>query len=187
MRKKLLFVALITASLLFHNKVAAQVSSSFDSGANFGKYVTYSFLGWQNQSNESISMEDQKVILNSLEREFGKRGITRLKSEGSAVILLYVVMDEKTAEADYLDHLRQYGYSNQKAEDVKMEGDTLVVEFSEINYTQGSLIVNMHDAETRKLVWRAVVTDVVQKDPATREVTIPEHVAELMKTYPIQN
>lgn len=185
MGKNVLFAALTAALFLLSKKGVAQVSSSFDSGANFGKYVTYSFLGWQKQSNESISMEDQQIILNALEDEFSKRGVTRLTKGGSAIVLLYVVVDEKTAATDYMDHLKQYGYGTPEAEDTSAENDTMIAHLEEVHYKQGSLIVNMHDAETQKLVWRGVVTDVIQKSKIRREETIPQHIKELMNTYPV--
>lgn len=187
MKIVLRFALLVAVSLMFNRETFAQVNSSYDSGTNFAKYVTYSFLGWQKMSNEAISLERQRDILQSLEDEFDKRGVTLLANNGSAVIALYVVIDEKTATADYADHLKEYGYGAEWGWGQNPESDTVAADLSEIHYKQGTLVVNMHDAGSRKLVWQAVVTDVIQKDEKKRAEAIPKLIAELMSAYPVKS
>jgi len=176
----------LAGGLLFCSEAKAQVSSSYDSGAKFGKYTTYSFLGWQRRSNDNISLEDQKVILESFKNEFERRGVEWVNDKGSAIIALHVVVDEKTAKAEYADHLHEYGYKAVWEEGmVDNQDSTIVVEAPEIAYRQGTLMVHMYDAATQELVWQAVVTDVIQKDNQLRAENITQHIAELMETYPV--
>ena len=174
------------ATFFFRCSGYGQVNSSFDSGAKFGKYTTYSFLGWQNRSNENLSLEDQKTILESFKNEFGRRGVEWIKGKGSAVISIHVVIDEKTAKAEYADYLHQYGYKAVWETEFGNEADTTLPEVAEVTYRQGTLIVHMYDSETNELVWQAVVTDVLQAEATVRTESIPKHIAELMKSYPIQ-
>ena len=51
-------------------------------------------------------------------------------------------------------------------------------------YTQGSLIVDIWDAEKKQLVWRGIGSDTVSSNPESNAKKIDKVVADLFKKYP---
>lgn len=45
---------------------------------DFSKYQTYSFLGWQNNSGELLSVKDKAIMRDAFVKELPCRGITTM-------------------------------------------------------------------------------------------------------------
>ena len=57
--------------------------------------------------------------------------------------------------------------------------------FSEEDYLEGTLVLDVFDGKTRDQVWQGVATGTVTEDPGKREKAIPRNIAALMKKYPV--
>ena len=54
------------------------------------------------------------------------------------------------------------------------------------HYNSGSLIIDMIDAKTQKLVWQGIGDGISVDSPKSKQKQIPEIVAEIMANYPPQ-
>ena len=81
----------------------ASVSVVVDQNKNidWSKYKTYSFLGWQNHSDQDLSAEDKGYLRDAFTKEFERRGLTRVNSGGDMQISLYIVLSVETAISGY--------------------------------------------------------------------------------------
>jgi hypothetical protein len=55
---------------------------------DFSKYETYSFLGWQNNSDEILEDTDRKSLRDAFTNEFERRGLKRVEYKGDIQISL---------------------------------------------------------------------------------------------------
>ena len=62
--------------------------------ADFSNYTTYSFLGWQNNSDEILSDSDKESLRDAFTNEFERRGMTRVNSGGDIQISLYIIISD---------------------------------------------------------------------------------------------
>ena len=71
-----------------------KVVADQDKNIDFSKYKTYSFLGWQNHSDENLTKEDKLILRDAFTKEFEQRGMQKVNSAGDMEISLYIVISE---------------------------------------------------------------------------------------------
>ena len=54
----------------------------------------------------------------------------------------------------------------------------------EVNYTVGTLVVDIWDASTKKLVWRGTASKTLSDDPSKSTKNINEAMTKIFKEYP---
>lgn len=177
--KTLLFCVLVTTASI------AQVKSDYDKNTDFPQYKTYTFEGWQKDSDKQLNEFDKKRILDAFKAEFEKRGMTPVASDGDASIALYLVLDKKTSTTAYTDYMGGMGYGPRWGWGMGAGMGTSTTTYSEDDYIEGTLVVDMYDKDEKTLLWQGILTKTVTEKPEKREKTIPKNVAKLMKEYPV--
>ena len=158
-----------------------------DEHTDFSKYKTYSFLGWQNHSDENLSDSDKVLLRDSFTKEFEGRGMQMVTSRGDMEISLYIVLNQETAVSGYNDYVgRQgaYGYS--------LYGGGYGYGNTNNNFRQrdkmvGTMIMNVYDKSSQKQIWQAVASKTVTQNPKKRGNTIPSSVRSIMRYFPVKN
>lgn len=176
-------IAMISCSSV---KVVVDQNKNID----FSKYQTYSFLGWQNNAGENLSVEDKGYLRSAYIHEFERRGMTKVNSGGDLQISLYIVASEETAVSGYNDYVggRSGGtggynhYGGGWGYGYGYAGNT----FKTQGKMMGTMIMNAYDGTSRDQVWQAIVTSAINKKPEKREKGIPSKISTIMKSFPIQ-
>ena len=161
-----------------------KVVVDMDKTADFSKYETYSFLGWQYDSDKILNDFDRKRMKDAFISEFERRGMKPVKESGDMEISLFIVVDQKTSVTAYTDYYGGryggyhrymggwgYGYAN--------------TTYTESDYLEGTVIMDVFDGETKNQVWQAIATGTVTENPAKREKTIPAKIQALMRKFPV--
>lgn len=173
-----LFLTLCVAS--------AQVKSDYDKDADFGQYQTYTFQGWEKNSDQILNEFDKERILNSFANELAIRGMTKDDSNPDVGITLYVVVDDKTSTTAYTTYNGGMGYgAGRWGWGMGMGMGSSTTNYTENDYKQGTLVCDFYDQSTKSLVWQGVLTTVVKEKPKKREKSIPKNISKLMKQYPV--
>ncbi|MDW5288921.1 DUF4136 domain-containing protein [Formosa sp. PL04] len=171
----------------------AQVKSDFDKSVDFSKYKTYSIEGWEKDSDKAINSFDKERITTAIESEFSSRGITLVATGGDAAITLYIVIDNKSSTTAYTSFNGGLGYGGGwgwgyrgMAMGGMGMGGTATTTYSQDDYQQGTFVVDMYDATSKKLLWQGVITSVVKENPKKREKSIPKKISKMFADYPIK-
>ena len=93
-----------TSLMLFFmvfNASNAQVRSDYDKNADFTKYKTYTFKGWEKDSDKQLNDFDKKRITDAFITELSKRDLTSDNNNPDLGITLFVVIAEKTSKTAY--------------------------------------------------------------------------------------
>lgn len=180
MKTSILFTGILVASLLLTQLSYSQVTSDYDKNADFSKYKTYSIAGWENDSDKILNEFDKKRITDALTSEFESRGMQLVESNGDAAITLYIVVDNKTSTTAYTSYNGGMGYRGGWGYGM---GNTTTT-YSEDDYREGTMVIDMYDEESKNLVWQGVMQTEVQENPQKREKTIPKKMKKLMKQFP---
>jgi hypothetical protein len=107
--------AFLLATIFF---IAASCSSvkvvtDLDKTADFTKYQTISFLGWQEDIDKVINEFDQERIRNVLKAEMEKRNLKLVDDNGDMVMSTFLVSEQKTSMTAYTNYYgggAGYGY-----------------------------------------------------------------------------
>ena len=141
-----MIVLLATASL------AEQVKTDYDRSASFGQYKTYS---WQNVNTRDPLMVDR--IKSAVNAALAPKGWTEVPSGGdAAIVAIETTHDQQTLDTFYDGFgggWRWRGFGG--------FGDaTTTVE----TYKVGTLIVDIFDTNSKKLIWRGSASDTLSNN-----------------------
>ncbi|AWW33253.1 DUF4136 domain-containing protein [Echinicola strongylocentroti] len=187
MKHSKLLTAFLSALVMLMSSqyLVAQVKSDYDKDTDFDQYKTYSFEGWQKESDQHLNEFDKKRVLESLKSEFAARGMVHDEENADAKIALYVVLDQKTSTTAYTDFMGGYGYGPRWGWGMGAGNVSATTTYSNNDYTEGTLVVDMYDGKSNALIWQGILTSTVTEKPEKREKTIPKNIKKLMKKFPV--
>lgn len=183
LNKSMLVLLLSTIVCLTAN---AQVKSDYDKDVDFTQYQTYTFKGWEKNSDQILERFDKERILNAFAEELAARGLTKDDANPDVGITLFLVVDDKTSTTAYTTYNGGMGYGAGRWGWGMGGMGTATTNYSEDDYKEGTLVCDFYDESSKQLVWQGILTSVVQEKPQKREKTIPKNVSKLMKQYPVQ-
>lgn len=108
MKNVIKLLTVLFLCVFFNNSAEAQVSFDLDKEVDFTTYKTYSFAGWQENSDKLLSNIDKKRIQESFKSEFTIRDMDYLLGNADVVVSLFLVIDgnykkEGTLVAEMVD------------------------------------------------------------------------------------
>jgi hypothetical protein len=186
----LILLAVLTASC----GSGVTVTSDYDKTADFSKYKTYTYYGWSENSDKILTGFDKERIEKSFGEEFTKRGWDLNQKDGDATVSLYVVVNKKTSYSSYTDHYNngmyggmyasRYGYGYGYGSAMGMGTSTTTT--TQNDYLEGTLIIDVFDAKTKKHIWQGIGKKTIDENKSKREESIKAGVAKIMKAFPVQ-
>jgi putative salt-induced outer membrane protein YdiY len=182
-------LTLFAVCFFFYNTATAQVTFDYDKDADFTQYKTYSFGGWQEGSDKLVNDLDKKRIQQSFKSEFTMRNMDYVLGDADVIVTLYLVIDEKTSTTAYTDYHGMgmgYGYAGYYRPAWGWGGGYATTTYSEDDYRVGTLVVDVYDAKSKKLVWQGVSQKTINENASKRAKTIPKGVKKIMKNYPVE-
>ena len=184
--KKNVFVILM-AALVLSGCSSIKVFSDVDPSVDFTQYKTFEYYGWLEDSGKLLNDLDKTRIENAFGAEFKARGLEFVEDGGDLVVGLFVVTQQKTQTTahttstgggygGYYGHGPGWGWG----------GGHSTTTYSDYDYVEGTLVCDIYDKTTEKLVWEGIGTKTVDQDPKSRDETIPASVKKIMAEYPVE-
>lgn len=169
-----------------------KVTSDYDKSVDFTKYKTFEYYGWAEESDKLLNDLDKKRIEAAFAEEFGKRGLTPVKSGGDLIVSLFIVVNQKSETVANTTSMGGYGgyggyyggyYGHGPGYGWGSGYSTTTVNTYE--YQVGTLVCDVFDKASEKLIWEGIGNKTIDEDPSSRDKNIPKAVAAIMATYPI--
>ena len=149
--------------------VAQEVHTDHDKSANFERYHTYYWAKVQT-SNPLW----QQRIQDAVDKDLQAKGWQR--SEGSGDVALTAVgsaHDQQEYQTFY------HGLGSWRGGGFGPEASTTVE-----NYRVGTLVLDMYDTQSKRLVWRGTATDTLSEKPESNEKKLDKSVDKLFEHFP---
>ncbi|NOR88324.1 MAG: DUF4136 domain-containing protein, partial [Bacteroidales bacterium] len=96
----------------------------------------------------------------------------------------FLVTEEKTSTTAYTDHYGMYGGYGY-ARPWGWGGGYATTTYHTYDYTVGTLVCDVFDAEEKKLIWQSVGSGSISQSTSGRDKAIIKAVEEMMALYPI--
>ena len=176
----------VLTCLMFFGSLTAtgQVKSDYDKTVDFTKYKTYCTQPWEGESASLINDFDKQRIVDALKAEFKARGMTEASCDEADVSLTgFVVLQDKTSTTAYTNYHGGMGYRHSAW---GWGAGSSTTTYTESDYTEGTLVLDMYDNSTKDLAWQGIMTNTIKEKPEKREKSIPKNISKLMKKYPVK-
>lgn len=185
--KRLFFLPLI--ALAISSCSTLKVTYDVDSSADFSKFKTFEYFGWSDDSDKILNQLDKNRIESAFNDEFKKRDIKYVKEDGDLVVVLFIVVQQKTqttaTTTNYGYFGGYYGYGPGWGWGGPGMGHSTTT-YSDYDYQVGTLVIDVFDKSAEKLVWEGIGKKTLDDNPQTRDKNIQKAVAAIMKNFPVK-
>ena len=152
--------------------VAQHVQTDFDHQAKFARYKTYS---WQ-AIKPANSLWDSRIE-NAVNTQLEAKGLSQIQEGGDIdIVAIKTTQTQRTLQTFY-DGMgggwRWRGFGG--------FGESTT---NEVDYKQGTLVIDMYDAKTKQLIWRGRAQDMLSDKPEKNEKKLDKGVAKMFKNFP---
>jgi hypothetical protein len=160
-----------------------KVTSDYDHAASFTGYKTFSIYDVKSHEGQ-VSPINADRITNSIRSELTKKGFTEAASGADLLINPVTIMKDKTsvtANSNYYGYggmYRPYGYWGGGG----MASGTTT--YSTYDYKDGSLVIDIVDSKTQKLVWQGTGNAEIDKQPKNPDEFIANAVKKILSGFP---
>ena len=182
-------ILLFIAGLTLASCSSIQVTSDYDKTVDFSEFDSYSFYQWEQESDKLLNQLDKERIEDAVGKEFEARGLKYLENgSGDVTVSLFVVLEEKTRTTAYTNHYGAgggYGYWDYDVPWGWGMGHSSTT-YSEYDYIDGTLVIDVFDTRSKKLIWQGVGGGTVDENPQRRSKKMPAEIAQIMKSFPIE-
>jgi hypothetical protein len=171
------FLSKITASIaltlaLASVSLAQHVKTDYDHGAQFGQYKTYS---WEKVQTRDPLLVDR--IKGAVNRALAEKGMTEVPSGGD----LEVFAIETTQNQQTLDTFYNGFGGGRRWGGFGGFGDaTTTVE----TYKVGTLVIDLFEAKTEKLIWRSSSSDTLSDNADKNTKNLDKGVNKMFQHFP---
>jgi hypothetical protein len=179
---KTLFIAAAVLALSACSTLKS--TSDFDPSVSFEQYKTYS---WVEKKNEDAGyhldgLMDQRVRA-AVETQLSQKGISKADKKNADLLVNYITKVDKKINIDTFNS--NFGYNPYYGPRWGF-GGSIHSETTVREYDVGTLMVDLVDNKTGKLIWRGTVADTVreQSTPEERINTINQAIGTVMMNYP---
>jgi len=172
---KLLSLIFITAVMSSCSSV--RVASDYDDNAVFTGYKTYAFFK-EGVDKADISDLDKKRIMRAVDEEFTRKGFT--KSEKPDLLVNIFTKSRKEVDVNQFYNGWGYGWGWGWGPGWGWGGNYTSVSTS----TEGTLYIDLIDANKKELVWQGVGTGLLTMDRNEKQERINEFVAKKLAQFP---
>jgi hypothetical protein len=168
-------VTLFGMLFLFAGKSSAQqVKTDYDRSADFGQYKTYS---WEHVNTRDPLFVDR--IKNSVNAALAAKGLTQVDSGGDvSIVAMEITRSQQTLNTFY-DGLGG-GWGWRRFGGGGFGEATTTTE----TYKVGTLVVDLFDTKTKKLLWRGTSSDTLSNNSDKNIKNLDKGVEKMFKQFP---
>jgi hypothetical protein len=161
-------LTLVLAAVSF----AQQVKSDYDHNANFGQYKTYS---WEKvQTKDALLVDRIKAAVNST---LAAKGWREVPTGGDVeVFAIETAQNQQTLDTFY----NGFGGGRRWGGFGGFGNSTTTVE----TYKVGTLVIDLFDAKTEKLIWRSSSSDTLSDNADKNTKNLGKGVTKMFKHFP---
>lgn len=166
----------ILAAVIMTSCSSVQIAYDYDKQVDFTKFKTYTFT--EESKNMPIGQLNLERMLSAVETELAAKGFSQ--SENPDVLIdMHMTAKKRTEATAY--NTGGYGYGR-----YGYGGGFSTTQVSYDEYTDGTLLINMVDKSTEKIVWQGRGTKTLDENAsaAKRESNINYSVKQIFTKYP---
>jgi len=172
--QKAMFALTAMMFLLAGKSSAQQVKTDYDRSADFSQYKTYS---WEHVKTQDPLYVDR--IKNSVNADLAAKGWTQVDSGGDvSIVAVEITRDQQTLNTFYNGFGGGWGWRRFGG------GGFGEATTTTETYKVGTLVIDLFDSKTKKLLWRGISSDTLSNNSNQNIKNLDKGVGKLFKQFP---
>lgn len=178
MKKAIFLQAVVVSALVLLTSCGPTltVTSDYDHTANFSQFHTYKIVQLE-QKYQAISQFNQTRVINAVNAQMLAKGFTQSENPDLLVNITSIMKNQQEIVAN------SYGYGG-GYRPYAWGGGNMSTTVNVQNYTAGSLIVEVANASTKKLLWEGIGNQDIDQPSSNPEQAINTAVQKIMASFP---
>jgi len=156
--------------------VAQDVKTDFDHTANFSRYKTFM---WIKQPNPGNPLMKQRII-DAVNAQLQVRELREVSSNADLGVSANVATQERHTLQSFYDDFPGWGWRHFWG-----PGPGSVTTYVD-TYEVGTLVVDLFDTQSKRVVWWGTATDTVSSKPEKNTKKLDKSVEKMFKDFPPQ-
>jgi hypothetical protein len=180
--KKLLQLWMIAMLVAIYSCAPSlKVTSDYDKQVDFAKYKTFS-LYQDAKISDAISQLNHDRVINAIKSEMVKKGYQENAASPDVLVNAVAIFKDKVSVSATTDYYGYGGFYRPYYWGGGMSSST--TNYNTRHYKDGSLIIDIIDANSKKLLWQGVGNKEIDKPAKDPDTAIPKAVASIMESFP---
>ena len=163
------WIKFVFVILLLQGCNYVEVNSEYDTGTNFRSLRTFNVKPMRSNDNRKVNEFDLERVENAISSELEARGYRQASSNADMSVEAHVVTREKRD----LESTTTYRHG----------GST--TDYDVLEYTEGSLMIDIRNAQTQKLLWHSVGVGIIDKHAKNKQERVNNAVAKIFAGFPV--
>jgi hypothetical protein len=160
---------------------SVKVASDYDKSVNFDQFKTFALYN-SDSIHDAISPLNQQRILNAVKSEMVKKGLQEATGSPDVLVNVTAILQNRVAVSSTTDY---YGYGGMYRPYYWGGGmSSATTNYNVQHYKDGSLIIDVIDANSKKLVWQGTGNKEIDKPAKDPDTAIPKAIASIMESFP---
>ena len=173
--------AILIAGYLASCGPSLKVTDDYDKSVNFDQYKTFALYN-SDSIHDAISPLNQQRIINAVKSEMAKKGFQENTGSPDMLVNITAVLENRVAMSSTTDY---YGYGGMYRPYYWGGGmGSSTTNYNVQHYKDGSLIIDVIDAKSKKLVWQGTGNKEIDKPLKDPDTKIPKAIAAIMESFP---
>ena len=173
---------LFCATLLMACSSSLKVKSDYDKTANFSGYKTFSVYNLRTEG--SVSQLNADRIVNAIRADMIKKGFAETNNNPDLMINALTILKDKQSTSTTTNY---YGYGGGLYRPYGYWGSGMATGYTTVstyNYKDGSLVIDIVDAKTNKMIWQGTGNKDIERTPKNMDEAIGNAVTSIMANFP---
>jgi hypothetical protein len=179
MKRLSLLILFLQGIILGSCGPSLQVRSDYDKRVDFSKYKTYELF---NGTGNHISSLNQDRILQAVRQEMQKKGFSEDSVHPDLLVNTSAIVKTGTEVSANTNYYGYGGAGRPYYWNTGMSSSTTTYDVT--HYKEGSLIIDVVDASTKKLVWQGVGDSRIDQSTKDADSRISGALAKIMEDFP---
>lgn len=175
-------LSILALASLLAGCATMKIQTEFDPEAPFAQYKSYAWLDAKPGPDDPPPIRSETARLNVMSMVDGhlaKRGLARVKADAGPDLLVWI-----TGSKDRRVEVATYGYTYAASYAYGYGGIAMTAPVTEAHtYTEGTLLLDLVDAKSKRLVWRGAATDTLDGSTASMS-QVNEALTKILAEYP---
>jgi hypothetical protein len=178
MKKAIYLSAAILSSLILITACGPTmtVTNDYDHTANFSQFKTFRIVQLEQQV-QAISQFNQTRIINAVRAQMIAKGFTETENPDMVVNIVTILKNKQEIVAN------SYGYGG-GYRPYAWGGGNMSTTVNVQDYQNGSLIIEVANASTKKLLWEGIGNQDIDSPSSNPDKTISAAVQKIMASFP---
>jgi hypothetical protein len=176
-----IWLFLSTIAMVLSCEPTLKVSSDYDKSVDFKKYKSYQLFEGDS-FRTAVSELNRGRIINSIKNEMVKKGFTEDHANPDVLVNTVAIVSSKVSVSANTDY---YGYGGYyRPYYWGGSGGSSTTTYDVQHYKDGSLIIDIIDASTKKLIWQGIGNSRIDEPLKDPDNQIPKAIEKIMEGFP---